>query len=132
MNPTVSITQITPDERMWRIDWFGEFYYPPIPDNSQPSVRVAISPVLCDPADLDAMLAATATNLNNQRQMSLKVGLLGLVKIGYIWQNGQRIRTPDYQTERFEKVNINKSTAINQQQPLSKLGYQSAGSLFCR
>jgi hypothetical protein len=107
MNPTVSITQLTPDERLWRIDWFGEFYYPPILGNSQPSVRVAISPVLCDPA----MLAATATNLNNQRQISLKVGLLGLVKIGDIWQNGQCIRTPDYQTERFEKVNINKTTA---------------------
>jgi len=84
----------------------------PFLNNSQPSVRVAISPVLCDIANPNAMLAATASNLNNQRQISLKVGLLGLVKIGDIWQNGQCISTPDYQTERFEKLNINKTTAF--------------------
>ncbi|MDP2102687.1 MAG: hypothetical protein Q8J59_11660 [Methylotenera sp.] len=95
---------------MWRIDWFGEFYYPPGNSNSQPSVRIAISPVLCDSADPDAMLAATATNLDNQRQISLKVGLLNLVKIGDVWQNGQCICTPDYQTERFEKLSVNKTT----------------------
>lgn len=111
MKPTLSILQLTPDERMWRIDWFGEFYYPPVLSNSQPSVRVAISPVLCDPTDSDAMLAATASNLNNQRQISLKVGLLGLVKIGDVWQNGQHISTPNYQTEKFEKLNINKTTS---------------------
>lgn len=111
MKPTLSIPQLTPDERMWRIDWFGEFYYPPILGNSQPSVRVAVSPVICDPTDADAMQAPIATNLNNQRQISLKVGLLGLVKIGDIWQNGRHISTPDYQTERFEKLNINKTTS---------------------
>lgn len=111
MKPSLSIPQLTPDERMWRIDWFGEFYYPPILSNSQPSVRVAISPVLCDSSDSGAMLAATATNLNNQRQISLKAGLLGLVKIGNIWQNGQCISTPDYQTEKFEKLNVNKTTS---------------------
>lgn len=57
------------------------------------------------------MLAATASVLSNQRQISLKVGLLGLVKIGDIWQNGQCICTPTYQTERFGKLNINKTTA---------------------
>lgn len=111
MKPTFSIPQLTPDERMWRIDWFGEFHYPPGNSNSQPSFRVAISPVLCDSTDSDAILAATATNLNNQRQISLKVGFLNLVKIGDVWQNGQCISTPDYQTEKFEKLVINKTTA---------------------
>lgn len=111
MKSTLSISRLTPDERMWRIDWFGEFYYPPILGNSQPSVRVAISPVICDTVDSVTMLTTTATNLNNQRQISLKVGLLGLVKIGDIWQNSQCISTPDYQTERFETLNINKTTA---------------------
>lgn len=110
MKLTLSITQLTPDERMWRIDWFGEFHYPPILGNSQPSVRVAISPVLCDTSDPNTMLAATATSLNNQRQISVKVGLLGLIRIGDVWQNGQCIYTPAYQTERFEKLNINKTT----------------------
>lgn len=111
MKSTLSIAQLTPDERMWRIDWFGELHYPPILGNSQPSVRVVISPVLGDSSDSDAMLAATATILYNQRQVSVKVGLLGLIKIGDIWRNGQCISTPRYQTESFEKLNINKSTA---------------------
>lgn len=111
MKPQLYIQQLTPDERMWRVDWFGEFHYPAGHSNSQPSFRVAVSPILCDPSDLDAMLSSAATNLNNQRQISLKVGLLGLVKIGDIWQNGQCVDTPAYQTEKFEKVNINKTTA---------------------
>lgn len=68
---TPSIRQLTPDDRYWRIDWFGEFGYPPGPRHSQPSIRVAFSPVLCDPEDSNAMLAANATSLNNQRQVWL-------------------------------------------------------------
>ena len=37
--PTLSISQLTPDERLWRIDWFGECHYPSGRRNSQPSVR---------------------------------------------------------------------------------------------
>ena len=85
----ITISQLTPDERLWRIDWFGEFHYPSDYNNSQPSFRVAISPVVCDPTDSAAILASTSTNLNNQRQISLKIGLLGLIKIGDIWKNGQ-------------------------------------------
>ncbi len=111
MKQPLYLHQLTPDERMWRIDWFGEFYYPPILNNSQPSVRVAISPVLNDAFDSNAMLDSLATNLNNQKQISLKVGLLGLVKIGDVWQHGQCISTPNYNVEKFEKLNINKTTA---------------------
>lgn len=110
MKPILSVPQLTPDERMWRIDWFGELFYPPFLGNSQPSVQVAISPIQHDPSDSNAMLAANATTLSNQRQISLKIGLLGLLKIGDIWQNGRCISTPDYEIERFEKVSINKTT----------------------
>lgn len=110
LRPTLSIPQLTPDERLWRIDWFGECHYPRGRRNSQPSVRVVISPVLSDPEDSDALLAANATNLNNQRQVWLPVGILYLVRIGDIWHNGQCVHTPDYQIQKFEKLGINKGT----------------------
>lgn len=108
--PTFSIPQLTPDDRYWRIDWFGEFSYPPGPRHSQPRIRVAISPVLCDPEDSNAILAANATSLNNQRQVWLPVGIMYLVRIGDIWKDGQCVLTPDYQIEKFEKLDINKGT----------------------
>jgi hypothetical protein len=108
--PTLSIRQLTPDDRYWRIDWFGELGYPPGRNNSQPNFRIAISPVLCDPSDSTALLSPGATNLNNQREVWLPVGILGLVKIGDIWKNGQCAFTPDYQIEKFEKLEIKKGT----------------------
>ena len=110
LTPTLFIPQLTPDERLWRIDWFGECHYPSGRRSSQPSVRVMISPVLCDPEDSDALLAADATNLNNQRQAWLPVGILYLVRIGDIWHNGQCVHTPEYRIQQFEKLEINKRT----------------------
>lgn len=108
--PTISIRQLTPDDRYWRIDWFGEFAYPPGSRRSQPSVHVAISPLLCNPEDSITMLSAAATCLNNQRQAWLPVGILNLVRIGDIWKDGQCVLTPDYQIENFGKLEINKGT----------------------
>ena len=68
-----------------------------------------ISPVLCDPEDSNALLA-NATNLNNQRQAWLPVGILYLVRIGEIWHNGQCVHPPDYQIQKFEKLNIKEGT----------------------
>lgn len=107
---TLSIPQLTPDDRLWRIDWFGECHYPSGRRKSQPSIRVVISPVLCHPKDFNAMLSATATSLNNQRQVWLPVGILYLVRIGDIWRSGQCVHAPDYQVQKFEKLEINKGT----------------------
>lgn len=108
--PTLSIRQLTPDDRYWRIDWFGEFSYPPDQRRSQPNVRVAISPLACDPADTAALLSNIATSQNNQRLAWVPVGILGAVRIGDIWKNGQCALSPNYQTEKFTKLNIQKET----------------------
>ena len=108
--PTLSIPQLTPDDRLWRIDWFGECHYPPGQRKSQPSVRVVISPVQCDPEDPNALLAANSTSLNNQRQVWLPVGILCLVRIGDIWLNGQCVHAPNYQIQKFKRLRINKGT----------------------
>jgi hypothetical protein len=104
------IQKLTPDERLWRVDWFGEFSYPPGQRTNLPSVRVAISPVLCDPEDDSALLSVTATGLNNQRLVWLPVGVLGAIRIGDIWKNGQCVFSPKYQTEKFEKLHIKRDT----------------------
>lgn len=106
----ISIQQLTPDDRLWRIDWFGEIAYPSIERRSQPSIRVAISPVLCDPEDSSALLSPTATDLRVQKQVWIPVGMLPLVKIGDIWQNGQCLHTPSYQTGIFNNLEIKKGT----------------------
>jgi len=103
------IQQLTPDERLWRIDWFGECQYSQ-QRRGQPSIRVAISPLLCDPNDSKAILAATATSLNNQRQAWLPIGMLDMVRIGDIWKNGQCILKPTYQTGKLEELDIRKTT----------------------
>ena len=110
LTPTLTIPQLTPDDRHWRIDWFGECHYPSGRRKSQPSIRVVISPILCDPKDTNAMPSGTATSLNNQRQVWLPVGILYLVRIGDIWRNGQCVHAPDYQAQKFEKLEINKGT----------------------
>lgn len=107
---TLHIRQLTPDNRYWRIDWFGEFSYPPGQRRSQPSVQVAISPLLCNPEDYTALLSTTATSHNNQRLAWLPIGILGAVRIGDIWKDGQCVLSPSYQTERFEKLDIRRET----------------------
>lgn len=106
---TFSIPQLTPDNRLWRIDWFGEVDYQP-GRHSQPCVRVVTSLALCDPNDSNAILSATATDSKHQRQIWLPIGILYLVRIGDIWQDGQCVYTPGYQTEVFKKIDIRKET----------------------
>ncbi len=101
----LSIPQLTPDNRLWRIDWFGEADYQP-GRHSQPCIRVVTSPVLCDPNESKAILSITATDSRHQRQIWLPVGILYLVNIGDIWQDGQCVYTPVYQTEIFKKLDI--------------------------
>ena len=110
MNPIISLPQLSPDERMWRIDWLGELYYPAGSGDTQPSFKVSMSPVQCDVNDAAAMLSPTATNLNHQRQVSLKIGLLNLIKVGDIWKNGQFLIAPDYQSVQFKKLMVHKTT----------------------
>lgn len=107
---TLYIKQLTPDDGSWRIDWFGEFSYPPGARHSQPSVREAISPLACDPADAAALLSNAATRCNNQRQAWIPIGIMGAVRIGDIWKDGQCVLSPIYQTERFEKLDIRRDT----------------------
>lgn len=110
MSP-ISIPYLTPDDRPWRIDWFGELSFPGGTNRrSQPCVRVAISPVICDPSDQQTLLSATSTDSYAQKQRWLPVGMLPYVQIGDIWQSKRYSHTPNYQRETFRSVSIARET----------------------
>lgn len=88
---------LTPDDRPWRVDWFGEVAYQPNGQRrSQPVYRVLISPVLGDPSS-----PSIVTDDADQRETWLSIGTLPMVGVGDIWQDGERIAQPSYQQESF-------------------------------
>lgn len=102
---TFAIPDLTPDERPWRVDWFGEVAYPPVQRRSQPLYRVLISPVVGD-----LSFPNIVTDDGDQRDAWLSIGTLPMVRIGDIWQNGANIVQPNYQQESFG-VYISSSSA---------------------
>lgn len=111
--PHITIPSLTPDNRPWRIDWFGELLFPGgINPRSQANIRVAISPVVCDLTDQGALLSADATDSNGQRQRSIPVGMLPYINIGDIWHHGKCVHSPEYQQEFFSDVEISRATTL--------------------
>lgn len=109
----ITISYLTPDNRPWRIDWFGELLFPcGINRYSQARIHVSISPLVCDPTDQKAILLAASTDTNEQRQKWIPVSMLPYVKVGDIWQEGRCIHSPEYQQELFMNVDIPKSPEI--------------------
>jgi len=102
-----SLTSLTPDERVWRLDWFGECAYPgSVRARTHPSIKVAISPLCCEPDDSDALLLPGCTDHSNQREIWLPITALPLLKIGDLWQDGHLIASPGYRVETFRNVRI--------------------------
>ena len=102
-----SLTSLTPDERVWRLDWFGECAYPgSVRARTHPSIKVAISPLCCEPDDSDALLMSGCTDHSNQREIWLPITALPLLKIGDLWQDGHLIASPGYHVETFRNVRI--------------------------
>ncbi len=108
------IPQLTPDERPWRIDWFGEVGYPGhIRRYAQPSIKVSLSPLRCDPAEHAALLFSDSTDHQHQYEAWAPIAALPMLSIGDLWQVGQQIASPNYQVEAFKSLAINpESTAF--------------------
>lgn len=108
------IPQLTPDERPWRIDWFGEVGYPGhIRRYAQPSIKVSLSPLRCDPAEHAALLLSDSTDHQHQHETWAPIAALPMLSIGDLWQGGQQIASPNYQVEAFKGLAINpESTAF--------------------
>lgn len=100
------LTQLTPDDRPWRIDWFGEVAYPAVVQRfRQPSIRVAISPIK-NPEESVHLFSRIETAVEQQRDVWMPVGSLPMLRIGDIWQRGAISVKPRYETHTFEELHI--------------------------
>lgn len=104
------IPQLTPDERPWRIDWFGEVAYPVVVQRfRQPSIKVAISP-LKDPGQPLNLFSRIETAVEEQRDVWIPVGSLPLLRIGDIWKGGAVSVKPLYESYTFDELHIHPQT----------------------
>jgi hypothetical protein len=98
------------DGHYWRIDWLGDVKYRiSVGRNSTPSIQVSLSQ--WSDANLDADRICNVTS-PHQRQVYAPVGFMGILKIGDVWRNGELVSSPQYQTERFTDVSVEKDTTI--------------------
>lgn len=112
MDALPSLPKLTPDDRYWRVDWFGECAYPGgVRRYAQPSIRVALSPLRCDPNDHAALLSPDCTDHHHQHEVWPPVAALPLLAIGDIWHEGRHVASPDYQVERFKGLRITPNTS---------------------
>jgi len=96
------------DGHYWRIDWFGDVKYRiSAGRNSTPSIRVSLSQWPDANLDVDKLCNVVYPH---QLQIYAPVGYLGKLKIGDVWRNGKLVSSPQYQTERFANVTIEKET----------------------
>lgn len=110
MSKVPDFSQLTPDSRLWRIDWFGEVGYPGIVRRyAQPSLKVSISPLL-ESADVSS--AAIHSSLDEQRSVWMPIGSLPMLRIGDVWQNGKLAVQPDYHKAVFPSLDIGPGSSL--------------------
>ena len=112
MDTLPKLANLTPDDRIWRLDWFGECGYPgSIRRYAQPSIRVVLSPLRCDPSDAVALTLPDCTDHQHSHETWAPISALPLLAIGNLWQDGRQIASPDYRMETFKKLAINVESA---------------------
>ena len=104
-------SQLTPDDRVWRIDWLGDIAYPgSVRRYAQPSVKVVLSAICCDPSDTNTLVSPDSSDYQHQHETWAPIAALPMLAIGDLWQQGQRIASPDYQVESFRRLAITQET----------------------
>lgn len=111
MDNLPNFPSLTPDERIWRLDWFGECAYPgSVRRYAQPSIKVSLSPLRCDPNDHRALFLPESTDHQHTNEAWAPIAALPMLAIGDLWQTGKRIASPDYQVEKFRRLEIHSET----------------------
>ena len=106
-----SFPSLTPDERVWRLSWFGNCAYPgSVRRYAQPSIKVVLTPLLCDPDDQAALILPECADNQHSHETWAPIAALPMLTIGDLWQNGQQFASPDYQTESFKRLSITPET----------------------
>jgi len=113
MTFALSLPQLTPDDRPWRLDWFGEVAYPGmVKQYRHPCIKVAVSPLL---DSLDGFGASTEfkTDISQQHNVWVPLGCLPILRIGDIWQNGAFAKSPWYSLHSFDlKITPETTTVV--------------------
>lgn len=111
MDALPSLPNLTPDDRVWRLDWFGECAYPgSVRRYAQPSIKVVLSAQRGDPADHSALLSPDSTDHQHPHEAWAPIAALPMLAIGDLWQHGRQIASPDYLVESFKGLAINPDT----------------------
>lgn len=111
MDALPSLPSLTPDDRVWRLDWFGECAYPAsVRRYAQPSIKVSLSALRCDPSDHAALLLPDSTDHQHSHEAWVPVAALPILAIGDLWQQGQQVASPGYQKESFKGLRITHET----------------------
>lgn len=117
VNPDCAVAKLpflyslTPDQRAWRVVWFGECAYPgSVSRYAQPSIKVVLSPLKCDSADDAALAFPDSTDRDYTHEAWVSVASLPMLSIGDLWQHGQRTSSPDYEVETFHDLKVNHET----------------------
>lgn len=104
--------QLSPDERPWRIDWFGEIGYPgTVRQYRHPCIKVAISPLLDSP-DRFGLAGDHTTDTQHQRNVWAPLGALPRLRIGDLWQAGECVKAPPYTLHSFNLRIASDTTAV--------------------
>lgn len=112
MDAMPKLSNLTPDDRVWRLDWLGECGYPgSIRRYSQPSIKVVLSALSCDPDDLATLLVPECTDHQRPHETWAPISALPLLAIGDLWQDGRQVSSPDYQMEAFKGLAVNADSA---------------------
>jgi len=100
----VHIPQLGIKDGLWRLDWLGDLRYN---DRTRlkghPSINVILSKVKYD--DDSQMMDLNhkfATEFEHPSFTSVPISLLPVLKVGDLWRNGFRIRSPRYKTKTFD------------------------------
>lgn len=110
MRTPLHCPQLTPDDRYWRVDWFGEVAYPgTVRRYSQPSIKVCISP-LVDPNTLRMLFDTPMGDCQQQRSVWMPWGSLLFLRIGDVWHQGRPVEMIPRDCEVFRDLVINPST----------------------
>lgn len=110
MRTPLHCPQLTPDDRYWRIDWFGEVAYPgTVRRYSQPCIKVCISP-LVDPNSLKMLFEPPMGDFQQQRSVWMPWGSLLFLRVGDVWHQGRPVEMIPRDCEVFRDLVINPST----------------------
>ena len=112
MDSVPTLPSLTPDDRIWRLDWFGETAYrTSLRRYKQPCVKVGLSALICEPGNSGALLEPDSTDHQNPHELWIPISTLPLLGVGDLWQHGRQIASPGYQMEYFKQLVIDQNTA---------------------